>query len=128
MRQLSRAPDSAEAETRIETLGSLLRTLGASACIRDYVMAHCLVLYAHERRKKNEREFAGCNPLTHRGVPRILEDRVERFRGLGRDVQRQQRHDDPCIEMAQQVGLDVEQISLALRMPVNPETRPQKPR
>ena len=44
---LSRITESAEAELCIERVHHLLHGLDASASLREYVMAHYLVLYAH---------------------------------------------------------------------------------
>jgi hypothetical protein len=44
---LKRFAHSAEAETRIERLTARLAPMGEQACIREFVMAHYLVLCAH---------------------------------------------------------------------------------
>lgn len=44
---LGRTADSAEAEVRVRRLERVLTDFGAAASIREYVMAHHLILYAH---------------------------------------------------------------------------------
>jgi len=44
---LTKSADSAEAETRIARLTARLAATGEQASIREYVIAHYLVLYAH---------------------------------------------------------------------------------
>ena len=44
---LARVVDSAEAEMRLRTVERLLADFGIAACVREYVMSHHLVLYAH---------------------------------------------------------------------------------